>query len=177
MNVNTFFMKHVWILLFIIISGVTASAQTPDTVPPYKKNPHIPSFKILQTDSTWFTKEQLPKYKYTAIIYFSPTCGHCQFTAQDLVKKMDSLKNVFFVFVSYNSIEEIKEFYIKYGLNVFRNVRIGRDPKYFIPSFYRVEATPFVAVYNSKGILMQVFDPPHKPAMEAYELINLIYKK
>lgn len=177
MNVNTFFMKHVWIFLFIIINGTCASAQTPDTVPPYKKNPHIPSFNILQTDSTWFTNKQLPKYQYTAIIYFSPTCGHCQFTAQDLVKKMDSLKNVFFVFVSYNSIEEIREFSIKYGLPVFRNVRIGRDPKYFIPSFYRVEATPFVAVYNRKGILMKVFDPPHKPAMEAYELINLIYKK
>lgn len=169
-------MKNIFIALFISICGLVASAQTANTVAPYKKDNRIPAFTILQPDSTWLTKAHLPKYNFTAIIYFSPTCGHCQYTAGELVKKMDSLKKVLFVFVSYNSMDEIVEFYKKYGLNKFRNVRIGRDPKYFVPSFYRVESTPFVAVYNKKGILIKVYDPPHGPAIEAADLIDLIHK-
>ncbi len=163
------------IVLLSIIS--TVSAQTADTLPPYKKDPRLPAFLIQQTDSTWFSREQLPKYDYTAIIYFSPSCGHCQITAKDIAQHMDSLKNVFFVFVAYTSIPEIKEFYNYYGLNVFPNVRMGRDPKYYIPSFFRVEYTPFVGVYDRDAMLLQVFDPPHKPPMEAADLILLVNKK
>jgi cytochrome oxidase Cu insertion factor (SCO1/SenC/PrrC family) len=171
-------MKRISFLLFILLSALSLSAQTETSPPPpYKNDPNIPAFIIQQPDSSWFSAEQLPKYEYTAIVYFSPSCGHCQITARDLVKNMDSLKNVFFVFVSYNPLNEIKEFYNYYGLNVFPNVRIGRDPKYFIPAFFRVEATPFVAVYDANRKLVQVFDPPNKNAMEAADLIALIHKK
>jgi thiol-disulfide isomerase/thioredoxin len=170
-------MKKIFGVFLLLSILANASAQTVDTVPPYKKDPHLPPFQIQLTDSTWFGKEQLPKYDYTAIIYFSPSCGHCQITAKDIAQHMDSLKNVFFVFVAYTSLPEIKEFYNYYGLNVFPNVRMGRDPKYYIPSFYRVEYTPFVGVYDRNSMLIQVFDPPHKPAMEAADLISLVNKK
>ena len=167
------------LLIFLLAASLTTGtkAQTVDTIPPYKKDPNIPAFQILQPDSTWFSAAQLPKYDYTAIVYFSPTCGHCQIAAKDLVTHMDSLKKVFFVFVSYNPLNEIKEFAEYYGLNVFPNVRYGRDLNYFVPSFYRVEATPFVGVYNNNHKLLAVFDPPHKNAMEAADLIELINKK
>lgn len=169
-------MKKLVFLLLTVISAGALFAQA-DPIPAYKKDPNIPAFVIQQPDSTWFTAEQLPKYDYTAIVYFSPTCGHCQLTTQDIVKHMDSLKNVFFVFVSYNPMNEISEFYRYYNLNTFKNVRIGRDPKYFIPSFFHVEATPFVAVYDNRHKLVMAFDPPHKPVMEASDLISLVHQK
>lgn len=170
-------MKKLYSILIVLFFAASLNAQTTIPEAPYKKDPNIPNFSIQQADSSWFSAAQIPKYDYTAIVYFSPTCGHCQIAAQDLVANMDSLKNVFFVFVSYNPLNEIKEFGEHYKLNVFPNVRMGRDPKYFVPAFYRVEATPFVAVYNKNHKLIDVFDPPHKPAMEASQLIELINKK
>ena len=171
-------MKIIYFFFFCIICAVTTSAQltVADTVPPYKKDLRIPDFIILQTDSTWFTKEQLPKYPYTAIVYFAPDCGHCQITAKDLVASMDSLKNVFFVFVAYRPLDEIKAFYNYYGLDKFSNVRVGRDPKYFVPAFFQVRSTPFVAVYNQNGALVRVFDPALNSTIEVPELVAMVHK-
>ncbi len=172
-------MKYAAVLLSCLLISATLSAQaTRDPDAPYKKDPKLPAFKILQTDSSWFTKEQVPRqYDYTAVIYFAPDCGHCQYTVGELVKHMDSLKNVFFVMAAYKSLAEIRQFYNHYNLAVYPNIRMGRDPEYAIPSFYRVESTPFVAVYDKKGILIKVYDPPHNPVMEVSQLVELVNKK
>lgn len=159
------------------ISGASPVQIKTDTIPPYKKDPNLPAFNILLPDSTWFTKDQLPpKYDYTIIIYFSPDCGHCQHEAKEISQKMDSLKNAFFIFVAYKSLEEVAGFAEYYGLNKFTNVRVGRDPKYFIPSFYRVTRTPFVVVYNKKGLIEKVYNPETTDVPEASDLIALINK-
>jgi len=145
------------ILLLMLFPSASKEQSIKDTSLAYIKNPTIPSFKIIQTDSTWFTNENLPKNKPVVIIYFSPDCSHCQYEVKELNKKMDSLSNTFFVWVSYHPMEDIKAFYIKYGLNKFSNVAVGRDPKYFIPAFYKVEFTPFIAVYNSQGKFVKEF--------------------
>ncbi len=170
-------MKKICLVLFVLLGYFSVTAQDIDTVPPYKKDPKMPAFLIQQGDSSWFSAEQLPKYDYTAIIYFQPTCGHCQIMAKDIVSHRDSLKNVFFVMVSFNPINEIREFANYYGLDVLPNVRAGRDPKYSIPTFYKVRYTPFTAIYNADHKLIEVYDPPFKNAMEASDLIRLIYKK
>lgn len=170
-------MKKCLIILSFLFSAGCVQAQTTaaDADAPYKKDNHLPAFNIQLPDSSFFTKENLPSgYEYTAIIYFSPDCSHCQHTAKDVVKSMDSLKNVFFIFVAYKPLEDIKGFANYYGLDRFKNIVSGRDPRYFIPSFYRVQYTPFVAVYNNKGLLVQVYDPPNRPSMEVPELVELV---
>ena len=134
-----------------------------DTVPPYKKNPGIPPFKIMQPDSTWFTNAELPKNKPVVIIYFSPECGHCQLAAQEISNSIDKLKDAFFVWVSYYSVPEIKTFTINYKLTQYGNFRFGRDPKYFLPTYYRVRFTPFMAVYDNNGQFVQAFDQGASP--------------
>ena len=171
-------MKRLSFIFFFAGFVLNASAQTTnlDTLPPYKKNPQIPDFSIQLTDSTWFNKEQLPKSEFTAIINFDPECGHCQNTVKELAASMIYLKNVFFVFVAYKSIPEIKEFYHYYGLEKFTNIRMGRDPKYFVPSFFRVTANPFVAVYNQSGTLARVFDPALNTTIEVPLLLSMVNK-
>lgn len=125
------------------------SAQSAiDNRPPYEKNPALPEFRILQTDSTWFSHKDLPASKYTAIIYFSPECGHCQHEAEEIAKHIDSLQQVFFVWASYRDLTDIRNFYQHYQFNKFPNIRMGRDPQYFLPSFFQARYTPFVALYN-----------------------------
>lgn len=166
-------MKFLIILLISFVYTLGVSAQlVPEEVAPYKKDRRIPDFTIIQPDSTWFTKSQLPKHTHTVIIYFAPDCSHCQYEATELVNKMDSLKNVFFVFVAYKGLDEIREFALKYKLDKYPNIRYGRDPKYYIPSFYRVQFTPFVAVYDRRGMFLREY----LKGVEASELVALLRK-
>ena len=165
-------MKTVSVFLFFSCFLSVAIAQQFDTIPPYKKDSSVPSFSILQTDSTWFNKQALPRNKPIVIIYFNPDCGHCQLTAHEFGQKINQFKDVFFVWVSYDSLSQIKSFAEEYKLLNAKNIRVGRDPKYYVPSFFRVRFTPFIAVYDKKGRLMQTYDGDAGPD-EIIRLLNL----
>lgn len=157
-------MKHVLLAVFaLVIFGSINAQEKYDTTAPFRKTKTIPDFKILQTDSTWFTNKQIPANRPVVIVYFSPECGHCQLTAQEFVKDMDQLKNVFFIWTSYHSVDQIKDFAKQYKLDRYKNVVLGRDPNYFLPSFYRVKFTPFMAVYGKNGKLLETFDQGTSP--------------
>lgn len=164
--------KIILYFLAFMVTAVTSFGQEikKDSLPAYIKNPEVPAFNILTIDSSYFAKENLPKNRPVVIIYFSPDCGHCQYEAKQIVQHMDSLKNAFFIWVSFHPLDQIKEFYKTYGLDKFDNIKIGRDLKYFIPSFYKVEQTPFMAIYNSKGIFTKEF----REGAKAEELIAVL---
>jgi len=83
---------------------------------------------------------------------------------------MKTRRNIFFVWVSYYPLPEIKEFAKKFNLQQFNNIIIGRDPNYTIPSYFRVKFTPFMAVYNKEHHLIQTY----QQGTEADTLISLL---
>ena len=163
------------IIIFTSIHSSFSQTQPKDSSLPYLKNPTLPPIKIIQsiqgTDTSWFTNSNLVKGKSTIIIYFSPDCGHCQFEAKEMVKERDSLTNANFVWVSYHPMEDIVAFTEKYKLSKLANCVVGRDPKYFIPAFFRVEFTPFIAVYNAQGHFVKEFRDGAKVS-ELFEAIQ-----
>jgi thiol-disulfide isomerase/thioredoxin len=164
-------MKKLLLFLTLVIKISLAQAQDYDTIPPYQKDSlHIPAFTVLQTDSSFINDKKIPKDKPVVIIYFSPECGHCQITAQEFGEKMKAMRNIFFVWVSYYPLPEIKEFAKKFNLQQFTNIIIGRDQNYTIPSYFRVKFTPFMAVFNKDHHLIQTY----QQGTEADTLINLL---
>lgn len=149
--------KLILAILLMTGFGNLVQAQQSDSSAPYRKRPVLPAFQILQSDSTWFTDTKIPPNRPVVIMYFSPECGHCQLEAEDLVKHMDSLKKAFFVMVSYHSPQDIAGFAHKYKLDSLDNVRLGRDTEYYLPSFYQVTQTPFIAVYDASHKLVEIF--------------------
>lgn len=144
---------------FGLAIGISSFAQDGfDTIPPYQKDSTLPDFMLLQTDSTWFLKNEIPANKPVIITYFSPTCGHCQLTANDFKQEYRKLKDFFFIWVSYSPMEEIKIFAQNFDLLHHNNIRIGRDPNYLVPAFFRVKYTPFMAVYGTNGRLIKTFE-------------------
>ena len=142
------------VTVLVLMFNVSAFTQTKkDSSAPYLKYPNTPTIKIITsisgTDTTWFTNAQLPRNKTIAIIYFSPECGHCQYEAKELVKVKEQLDNIFFVWVSYYPVSDNTAFKEKYQLNKIPNMVVGRDPKYFIPAFFKVEFTPYMAIYKN----------------------------
>jgi thiol-disulfide isomerase/thioredoxin len=158
-------MKKFICVFFSFVLLTVTHAQEYDPVPPYQKDSTIPAFSILQTDSvSWFNKAGLPANKPVVIVYFNPECGHCQLTAHDFEEKKNQLKDVFFVWVTYDtSFTKIRSFAEQYNLLGAKNIRIGRDPKYYVPSFFRVKYTPFMAVYNKDGRLLQTYESGTDP--------------
>lgn len=150
-------MKHLLFTLIICIGGLGLQAQQ-STLPPFLKTKKLPEFNILQTDSTWFTHKELPKADFTIIIYFSPDCGHCQHEAKEMMNYMDSLQHTFILWTSYRDMADIKGFAEEYGFFKHKNLKVGRDPSYGIPSFYQVKYVPFVAVYDKKGDYIKSFE-------------------
>ena len=170
-------MKNLFIALFLIITipAIGYNQTNYDTLPPYLKTKEIPNFNVLECNSTkgdsvWINNKSLPANRPIVFVYFSPECSHCEYETEEIKKYMDSLSNAFFIFVSYHPLEKIKEFYDKYGLAKYPNIRVGRDLKYFIPSFFRVEFTPFVGVYNKN----QSFVKAYKSGADMNELIGLV---
>jgi thiol-disulfide isomerase/thioredoxin len=154
-------MKYLVITILVCYS-TKAFCQIPlkDSSIPYLNNPAVPPIKIITSingkDTTWFTNDNLPKDKTIGIIYFSPECSHCQYEAKELVKAKEQLQNIFFVWVAYHPVSDNIAFAEKYQLNQMPNMVIGRDPKYFIPTFFRVEFTPYTAIYR-KGKFVKEF--------------------
>ena len=148
----------------------TSSAQQEEpTLPPYKRFPTVPPLKLLLLDSTsYFTKNDLKKNKPVLIIVFNPDCEHCKHETEEIIKNIDSLKNIQIVMATIMSFDLMKSFDEKYELQRFQNIVVGKDVQYTLPSFYQMHFMPYLAMYNKKGNLLATFEG----AMKMEDLIR-----
>ena len=73
------------------------------------------------------------------------------------MEKLDSLKDINFVWCSSHELDKIKEFAIKYNMEGLPNMVFGKDEKYAIPSFFKISFTPYFAVYSPEGLFFTDF--------------------
>ena len=177
-------MRFVTLFIFLLISIVASAQQDTsktaltvqlaknpaDTLAPYQKYNGIPTFSIQVPDSTWFFNTDLIKKKPVLILYFSPDCGHCQLELEHIIGKMNELKNLQIVMITSRSFQDMSDFCVRYKTNKFPTITIGREPAYNITRFYKVEFTPFSALYNKKGKLIKVY----RTGIDWEELVNLV---
>ncbi|WP_207510212.1 TlpA family protein disulfide reductase [Longitalea luteola] len=147
--------------LFLFILAFTvklASAQTvaPDS-PAYKRFPTVPPFTILQADSTTLSKDKLARHQPTIIMYFSPDCDHCKHQWADMQKRMKDLSKFQIIMVTYQPFEEMVAFYKEQNIASYPNIKMGRDTKFFLPTFYKIQNLPFQALYDKNGTLVTTF--------------------
>jgi cytochrome oxidase Cu insertion factor (SCO1/SenC/PrrC family) len=162
-------MKNIVILFFSLLFTGAAFSQGKDTLAPYQQFPTIPPFKIQLMDSTtWITKADLQK-KPTWIIYFSPDCGHCQTETEEIISNIKQLEKVQIVMVASRPYTDVKNFYDHYLLRRFPNITMGIDPVRLLVNFYKVDYTPFSALYDKKGRLIKAF----KDAPKIEEIVRL----
>jgi thioredoxin-related protein len=144
-------LKKYILLLIVVVLSKAAIAQT-DTTLLYLRFPIVPSFKLTNVaDSSFFTKDNLKKKTATIIILFSPDCEHCQHETKELTAKMDLFKKVQFVMASPLDYSLIRKFYDEYKIADYPNITMGRDPSYFLGTFYKVRSFPAIFVYDKKG--------------------------
>jgi thioredoxin-related protein len=89
---------------------------------------------------------------------FSPTCEHCQHETEDIIKHIEGFKKIQIVMATPMPFYQMKEFYAKYQLSRFDNIRVGQDFKFFLPSFFRVHNLPYLAMYDKSGNLLKTVE-------------------
>lgn len=152
-------MKKIFVLAFILFTAqLSFSQQSDTTLPVYLRFPTIPQFTIYKaSDSTKFTREDLQKKKATVFIIFSPDCEHCQHETEALIANIAKFKNAQIVMVEFLPHHQMVKFYKDYKIENYPNIIMGRDSKYFLPLFFKVESLPAIYVYDKKGRFKQAF--------------------
>lgn len=120
----------------------------------------IPAFNILLCDGkTYFNADYLEKNKALMIVYFDPDCDHCKKFSKTIVANRNQFKNMQLLFICASTqLSLISKFSTETGLQAMPNVKIGTEGIYHATmNFYRVEITPFIALYNKAGKLLQIF--------------------
>ncbi|TSJ43128.1 redoxin domain-containing protein [Mucilaginibacter corticis] len=144
-------MKKLILFFCLIIAAGCSQAQEPTAIPPYK---------ILKTDSTWATPANL-KHRRTLLIYFSPDCPHCQHLTNEMKKVMKQFGDTQILMITWSNnydIRAIKAFVKDYGLAKYPNITIGTEGyTYLVQKYFKIETTPYIAVYDSKSQLVQSF--------------------
>lgn len=163
-------MKYFFAALFSFFI-LNSQAQT-DPTAPYLKNNAIPVFTIQSINGKEITNLNIPKYRFTCIIIFSPDCPHCEEKAEEINKNAAKFKEVLFIWASFREMEAIKKFGEKHHLKNKANVMVARDPNFMLPSFYHPRMTPFMAIYD-KNKLLKVYEK----GAEINELISIVGTK
>jgi thioredoxin-related protein len=153
-------MKKILLILNLVIVAACTQAQNKQDIT------NIPPFKILRTDSTWFTPADLVKNKPVMIIYFAPDCSHCQHLVYEMRPRMKQFGDIQIVMVTFTDpkmLIAVKNFYRDFDLKKYHNITVGTEGRtYVVQQYYQVATTPYIAIYDHKGKLVKAFDkvPP-----------------
>lgn len=161
-------MKKIIFFLGFIIAVSCTNAQ--NFTPPS----NIPPYHILTTDSVYATPANLKKDKPVMIIYFSPDCSHCQHLLHELKPKMNDLKNIQVVMITFvQQLRAIKDFSTTFNLANYPNFTLGTEGyTYVVQQFYHVQTTPYIAIYDKNHKLIKTYDKI--PSMD--ELVETVKK-
>jgi thiol-disulfide isomerase/thioredoxin len=150
-------MKKICLFFSLIVAFGCSNAQNN---PPSKAQTGMPPYHILTTDSVYTTPADLKKNMPVMIIYFSPDCSHCQHLMYELKPKMNDLKHVQVVMVTFvQQIKAIQVFYRDFDLKKYPNFTVGTEGyTYVVQKYYDVHTTPYIALYDKNHKLVKAWD-------------------
>jgi thioredoxin-related protein len=60
--------------------------------------------------------------------------------------------------VTYQPYEQMVDFYKEHKIADYPNIKMGRDTKFFLPPFFKIQSLPFQALYDKHGELITTFE-------------------
>lgn len=134
----------------------------------------IAPFKIQLVNKNYYTYKELKKNTPSLLVYFSPTCEHCNTFVKELLKHKDVIASKQIVLITYLPVEELKPFVATFGLDKYANIHTGTEGYTFIVrKYYNVERFPFVAVYDKQLQLKKVLPYSEDAAKTVSEVLRL----
>ncbi|MEJ7827596.1 MAG: redoxin domain-containing protein [Segetibacter sp.] len=145
-------MKKIILAAFLMMLFLTRSPGQTGTV---KASSAIPQFRMQLTNGQYFSSAEIAKNKPFVLIYFAPDCDHCMILMDKLFKKIHQLDKASVVMITFKPLNELTAFEKKYNVPKYQNIRVGTEgTTYVVRNYYKLQKTPFTAVYDKKGMLV-----------------------
>jgi len=145
-----FSVKNLLAALIVVFTAVTVNAQQT------KKN--IPPFKMQLTNNSFFNSQDIKKGVPVMLVYFSPTCEHCQDFTKHMLEKSEAFKKLQIIMVTYLPVADIKKFETDFQLEKYPNIKAGTEGNALqVPKFYDIRTFPFIALFNKQGVLQSTY--------------------
>lgn len=130
----------------------------------FKQLSEFPAFKLVSSEGKIFTSTAAIKDKKpTVVVYFSPTCHHCQTQTTDITSNMNLFKGVQFLFVTAYKPRDTESFLSEYGIEKFGNIKFGYDSAFGMGRFFDLKSIPGVFIYGKDRQLKAHFETNLKP--------------
>ena len=132
----------------------------------------IPDFSFRTLENQPFTQDDLQKDTATAFIYFNSGCDYCQHEAKSIKKHIKEFTNTQLIFVSDESIDQIRDFAKQYKLYTYDHITFLSDPRDDFTTRFDATSVPFILIYDKKQRLVK----KHKGQLKAEKLLALVSK-
>lgn len=117
----------------------------------------LPVFSFIRLDGSTFSDDSLGGDRHRLIImFFSPDCEHCQYTARAFLRRSRELDRYRILMITPADSGSAARFYADYGLSSLSNVTILRDQETNFPRVFGVGVIPSFFVYKN-GYLVNKF--------------------
>jgi hypothetical protein len=155
--------------------GTSACAQQPAAAQEAaKRMDTVPPFRITEVGGHVFTKSQLKPHTPLMIVYFSPTCDHCQHFVQALAPHLDQFKGTQIVMVTFVPVTELVNFAKAYKLDK-PFIRMGTEGfSFIVRNYFNIQTFPFIALYDKHGKLVKTY---REPPSDISLLSNGLFRK
>jgi len=146
--------------LFLLIGWTLFTAFTaPVTVKTGMEGRPLPTFDMQLYDSlTHLNTADIPTGQPLIVIGFSPTCTHCQAETADIIKNIEKFRNARICFTTGFPLKDMQVYYRYYKLKQYPNIIMGRDSTNAFLNFFKADAVPYTAVYDSQKRLKRVMN-------------------
>lgn len=112
----------------------------------------LPPFRMVLSNGSFFSREQIKKNKPVILIYFSPDCDHCKRLMKDFLARAHDFNGAEVVLITYQPLQAVQQFVRAYQLGRYANITVGTEvPMYYIRYYYNLSNTPFTVLFNRRG--------------------------
>ena len=143
--------------IFILIIALVACNNKSNVIKSKLEGQLLPSFQVFLLDSTSYFTNNISKQHPTVFLFFSSSCPYCKAQTVDIVDNIKDLTDINFYFIATDPIPTLLQYSKYYELNKIKNITVIQDYKNFFHNYFNTMGVPYLAVYNKKKILKQVF--------------------
>ena len=118
----------------------------------------LPSFNLLLSDSiTKFNTGDIASGKAVILMYISTDCEHCHALTKELLKNINSLKDIQIYLFTPMPFKEMKQFSQDFRLEDYKNITVGNDYEYAFYRIYNATSFPCIAIYDKEKKLVKFY--------------------
>jgi thioredoxin-related protein len=118
----------------------------------------LPEFKVVRLDGTKIVRKDAQYDGNLFIMFFNPTCGHCEEFTETLKKNIFLFKKTKVIMVAGSMMQPyLPDFIKKHELSKYPTLTMGVDSSEMINKMYMYQSLPQLNIYNKERKLIKFF--------------------